>query len=116
MGKLGAAARHDVLTMPIRELDVDKALCRNTLDPEQFFVDGLDNDEDKATTQRAIAICKRPCPILEECFLFAYQNRIEYGVYGATTSRQRLKMWRKHGRVTKENVGRLLAELRRWRS
>lgn len=63
-------------TMPWAE----QAACRG-VDPDQLFVAG-------AAQHRAKRICDR-CPVKLDCLVEALDNRIEYGVWGGLTERQR---------------------------
>lgn len=42
--------------------------------------------------RRAKAVCA-VCPVLQECFDFAMENREEYGVWGGTTRSEREDLW-----------------------
>jgi WhiB family transcriptional regulator, redox-sensing transcriptional regulator len=55
-------------------------LCRNT-DPEQFFVQG--------SAQRQAATICRHCPVMWQCAADALDNKVEFGVWGGMTERQR---------------------------
>lgn len=59
------------------------AVC-STVDPEIFFptAGGMNS------VTQAKRICE-VCPALNECRTFAINNRIDYGVWGATTPRER---------------------------
>ncbi len=67
-----------------------KALCR-TGDPDELFVRG-------AAQRKAAAIC-RHCPVLLECGADALDNRVEWGVWGGMTERQRRDLLRQHSDV-----------------
>jgi WhiB family redox-sensing transcriptional regulator len=69
---------------------VSKALCRSA-DPDELFVSG------KAQT-KATAIC-RHCPVVAECLADALDNRVEFGVWGGMTERQRRALLKKHPEV-----------------
>ena len=70
---------------------VAKALCRSA-DPDELFVRG-------AAQNRAAVIC-RNCSVVAECLAEALDNRIEFGVWGGMTERQRRKLIRLHPEVT----------------
>ncbi len=70
---------------------VSKALCRSA-DPDELFVRG-------AAQKRAALIC-RECTVVAECLADALDNRIEFGVWGGMTERQRRKLIRQHPEVT----------------
>jgi WhiB family redox-sensing transcriptional regulator len=59
---------------------VSKALCRTT-DPDELFVRG-------AAQRKAAVIC-RHCPVMQECGAEALDNKVEFGVWGGMTERQR---------------------------
>jgi WhiB family redox-sensing transcriptional regulator len=69
---------------------VAKALCR-TADPDELFVRG-------AAQRKAAVIC-RHCPVLLECAADALDNRVEFGVWGGMTERQRRALLRQHPEV-----------------
>jgi len=62
------------------------ASCRSA-DPELFF-SSRDADADDAIT-----IC-RGCPVAAECLEWALETRVRYGIWGATTERDRRRMLR----------------------
>ncbi|MFM8599267.1 MAG: WhiB family transcriptional regulator [Mycobacterium sp.] len=66
---------------------VSKALCRTT-DPDQLFVRGA--------AQRKAAIICRHCPVIAECGADALDNRVEFGVWGGMTERQRRALLKQH--------------------
>ena len=70
-----------------RNVWVSKALCRTT-DPEELFVSG-------AAQRKAAVIC-RHCPVMAECAADALDNRIEFGVWGGLTERQRRVLLKRH--------------------
>jgi WhiB family redox-sensing transcriptional regulator len=70
---------------------VSQALCRST-DPDELFVTG-------AAQRRAAVIC-RQCAVVAECLVDALDNRVEFGVWGGMTERQRRKLIRQHPEVT----------------
>jgi WhiB family redox-sensing transcriptional regulator len=63
------------------------ARCRTT-DPDELFVSG-------AAQRKAAVIC-RHCPVMTECAADALDNRIEFGVWGGLTERQRRVLLKKH--------------------
>ena len=69
---------------------VDEALCL-TVDPDELFVQGADQ-------LKATAICRR-CPVVCQCGAEALDNKVEFGVWGGMTERQRRAMLRKHPEV-----------------
>ncbi|WP_159944301.1 MULTISPECIES: WhiB family transcriptional regulator [unclassified Nocardiopsis] len=69
-----------------------RALCRR-LDPDALFVQG-------AAQHRAKLIC-RGCPVRTECLADALDNRVEFGVWGGMTERERRALLRKHPEVTR---------------
>lgn len=70
---------------------VAKALCR-TGDPDELFVRG-------AAQRKAAVIC-RHCPVILECAADALDNRVEFGVWGGMTERQRRALLKQHPEVT----------------
>ncbi|WP_424743594.1 WhiB family transcriptional regulator [Mycobacterium sp.] len=69
---------------------VSKARCRST-DPDELFVRG-------AAQRKAAVIC-RHCPVLAECGADALDNRVEFGVWGGMTERQRRALLKQHPEV-----------------
>lgn len=67
-----------------------RALCRSA-DPELLFVTG-------AEQRQAASIC-RTCPVKRECAADALDNRVEYGVWGGLTERQRRTLLKQHPHV-----------------
>jgi WhiB family transcriptional regulator, redox-sensing transcriptional regulator len=66
---------------------VSSARCRAT-DPEELFVSGA--------AQRQAAVICRHCPVMAECAAEALDNRIEFGVWGGLTERQRRVLLKQH--------------------
>lgn len=58
----------------------ERAVCR-TADPEALFAEG-------AAQVRAKAVCSG-CPVRTECLAHALDQRIEHGVWGGMTDRER---------------------------
>lgn len=69
---------------------VSKALCRTT-DPDELFVRG-------AAQRKAAVIC-RHCPVMQECAADALDNKVEFGVWGGMTERQRRALLKQHPEV-----------------
>ncbi|WP_293050742.1 WhiB family transcriptional regulator [Mycobacterium sp.] len=69
---------------------VSKALCRSA-DPDELFVRG-------AAQRKAAVIC-RHCPVMLECGADALDNRVEFGVWGGLTERQRRALLKQHPEV-----------------
>jgi WhiB family redox-sensing transcriptional regulator len=67
------------------------ANCRNG-DPERLFVTG-------AKQRDARSIC-RGCPVLTQCLSHALDERVEFGVWGGMTERDRRAMLRRRPDVT----------------
>jgi WhiB family redox-sensing transcriptional regulator len=67
------------------------ANCRNG-DPDRLFVTG-------AKQRDARSIC-RGCPVLTQCLSHALDERIEFGVWGGMTERERRAMLRGRPDVT----------------
>jgi WhiB family redox-sensing transcriptional regulator len=66
------------------------AACRNG-DPDALFVQGAEQNVAKR-------IC-RGCPVRYECLADALDNRIEFGVWGGMTERERRALLRRHPTV-----------------
>lgn len=81
-GQTGSLERGDWVT---------QAKCRNG-DPDALFVRG-------AEQRRAAVIC-RQCPVLLQCRADALDNRVEFGVWGGLTERQRRALLRKNPEIT----------------
>ncbi|HET8709534.1 MAG TPA: WhiB family transcriptional regulator [Candidatus Saccharimonadales bacterium] len=62
-------------------LDWQKQARCQAGDPEVFFVKGAAQNDAKP-------ICKK-CPVRVECRQYALENRIEFGVWGGMTERER---------------------------
>jgi WhiB family redox-sensing transcriptional regulator len=67
------------------------AACRNS-DPDALFVQG-------AAQNRAKVIC-RSCPVRVACLADALDNRVEFGVWGGMTERERRALLRRRPNVT----------------
>jgi len=68
-----------------------RAACKDT-DPDELFVQA-------AAQNRAKLIC-RGCPVRTECLADALDNRIEFGVWGGLTERERRLLLRRRPDVT----------------
>ena len=68
-----------------------KSACR-TSDPDDLFVTG-------AAQNRAKAVCMG-CPVRTECLSDALDNRVEFGVWGGMTERERRALLRRRPDVT----------------
>jgi len=66
---------------------VSRALCLTT-DPDELFVRG-------AAQRKAAVIC-RHCPVMQECGADALDNKVEFGVWGGMTERQRRALLKQH--------------------
>jgi WhiB family redox-sensing transcriptional regulator len=67
------------------------AACRNG-DPDALFVQGAEQNIAKR-------VC-RGCSVRYECLADALDNRIEFGVWGGMTERERRALLRRHPQVT----------------
>ncbi|MPY60960.1 WhiB family transcriptional regulator [Streptomyces spongiae] len=67
-----------------------QAACRTT-DPDELFVQG-------AAQNRAKAVC-RGCPVRTECLADALDYRVEFGVWGGMTERERRALLRRRPTV-----------------
>ena len=65
---------------------VAESACRNA-DPDELFVTG-------AAQNRAKAVCMG-CPVRTECLSDALDNRVEFGVWGGMTERERRALLRR---------------------
>lgn len=81
------SSRLDVEQAEARIAWVTKARCRE-VDPDQLFVRG-------AAQRKAATIC-RHCPVLMQCGADALDNRVEFGVWGGMTERQRRALLKQH--------------------
>ena len=68
-----------------------QAMCRS-IDPDELFVRG-------AAQRKAANIC-RHCPVMMECAADALDNKVEFGVWGGMTERQRRALLKQHPDVT----------------
>jgi WhiB family redox-sensing transcriptional regulator len=69
---------------------VSQARCRAS-DPDELFVRGA--------AQRKAAVVCRHCPVIAECGADALDNRVEFGVWGGMTERQRRALLKQHPEV-----------------
>ncbi|MDQ3886864.1 MAG: WhiB family transcriptional regulator [Actinomycetota bacterium] len=63
-----------------------RGACRE--DPDRLFVQGA--------AQRAATRTCRPCPVRTRCLAEALDRRIEFGVWGGLTERERRALLRRH--------------------
>ena len=70
---------------------VTQAKCRKG-DPDALFVRGAE--------QRKAAVICRHCPVQLECGADALDNRVEFGVWGGMTERQRRALLKQYPDVT----------------
>jgi WhiB family transcriptional regulator, redox-sensing transcriptional regulator len=68
-----------------------RSACR-AKDPDELFVTG-------AAQNRAKAVCVG-CPVRTECLSDALDNRVEFGVWGGMTERERRALLRRRPDVT----------------
>jgi WhiB family redox-sensing transcriptional regulator len=68
-----------------------RAACRAS-NPDELFVQG-------AAQNRVKAVCQG-CPVRTECLADALDNRIEFGVWGGMTERERRALLRRRPNVT----------------
>ncbi|MCV7195274.1 WhiB family transcriptional regulator [Mycobacterium angelicum] len=69
---------------------VSEGLCRDK-DPDELFVRG-------AAQRKAAVIC-RHCPVMQQCATDALDNKVEYGVWGGMTERQRRALLKENPEV-----------------
>ena len=79
-----------------------QAACKDT-DPDLLFVQG-------AAQHLAKAVCMT-CPVRAECLADALDNRVEFGVWGGMTERERRALLRRRPDV--DNWARLLQSMKR---
>ncbi len=70
---------------------VARSACRDT-DPDELFVTG-------AAQTRAKVVCMG-CPVRTECLSDALDHRVEFGVWGGMTERERRALLRRRPDVT----------------
>ena len=68
-----------------------RSACRSS-DPDELFVTG-------AAQNRAKLVCLA-CPVRTECLADALDNRVEFGVWGGMTERERRALLRRRPDVT----------------
>ncbi|EST36972.1 transcription factor WhiB [Streptomycetaceae bacterium MP113-05] len=69
----------------------EHGLCRST-DPDRLFAEG-------AAQHRAKTVCTG-CPVRTECLAYALDTRVEFGVWGGMTERERRALLRRRPTVT----------------
>ncbi|AKK07699.1 Transcriptional regulator WhiB4 [Corynebacterium atrinae] len=69
---------------------ITQAKCRSG-DPDALFVRGAE--------QRKAAVICRHCPVVIECRADALDNKVEFGVWGGLTERQRRALLRKNPHI-----------------
>jgi WhiB family redox-sensing transcriptional regulator len=72
--------------------DWTAASACKTADPDELFVSG-------AAQNRAKAVCMG-CPVRTECLADALDNRVEFGVWGGMTERERRALLRRRSDVS----------------
>ncbi len=65
---------------------MDSGLCAQT-DPELFFPDK------GGSTKTSKGLCRK-CPVIDPCLDFAMADENTLGVWGGTSTRDRMRMWR----------------------
>ncbi|MGY5765543.1 WhiB family transcriptional regulator [Brachybacterium sp. DNPG3] len=63
-----------------------------SMDPDGFFVQG--------TEQHQIKTACASCPVRTECLADALDNRIDFGVWGGMTERERRRLLRRHPEIS----------------
>ena len=84
-------------------MDWSKDARCGTADPDELFVQG-------AAQNRAKAMCMG-CPVRTECLADALDNRVEFGVWGGMTERERRALLKRRSDVTSWRI--LLESARR---
>jgi WhiB family redox-sensing transcriptional regulator len=85
-------ARIGTATVPESLQDWSARSACNDADPDELFVTG-------AAQNRAKAVCFG-CPVRTECLSDALDNRVEFGVWGGMTERERRALLRRRPDVT----------------
>lgn len=62
------------------------------MDPDEFFVQGTEQNQIKTACGR--------CPVRTQCLADALDNRIDFGVWGGMTERERRRLLRRHPEVS----------------
>ena len=81
-----------------------EARCRGT-DPDEFFPTG------GSGVEAAKRVCAE-CPVRSECLEYALVNRIDPGVWGGASSRERRRILRKRRKAEEKLAARGGAEVR----
>lgn len=68
--------------------------CRN-YPPDVFF------PSDGVGVDRARKICNADCPVKEQCLEYALGHRIEHGVWGGTSERERRRILKRRAHATR---------------
>jgi len=76
--------------MPWTQDWTTRAACRDGV-PDSLFVQG-------AAQNRAKSVCLG-CPVRTECLADSLDNRVEFGVWGGMTERQRRALLKQHPEV-----------------
>ena len=63
-----------------------------TMDPDGFFVQGAE--------QHSVKAACAACPVRTECLADALDNRVDFGVWGGMTERERRRLLRRRPDVT----------------
>lgn len=77
-----------------------------TTDPSEWSAQALCNSGDpdllfqRGAAQNVAKLVCRGCPVRTQCLADALDNRVEYGVWGGMTERERRAMLRRHPHVT----------------
>ena len=69
-----------------------RGACRGIGDPDELFVQGAEQN-------RAKQVCTT-CPVRTECLADSLDNRVEFGVWGGMTERERRALLRRRPNVT----------------
>lgn len=82
------------VAMPTTTVDhgwITRAACRDG-NPDELFVQGAEQHKAKVTCLA--------CPVRTECLADALDNRVEFGVWGGMTERERRALLRRRPEVT----------------
>lgn len=89
------------MSTTVRGLEVEQSAARidwvvrarcGESDPDELFVRG-------AAQREAATVC-RDCPVLIECGADALDHRVEFGVWGGMTERQRRALLKAHPEIS----------------
>ncbi|MCC9312083.1 WhiB family transcriptional regulator [Kitasatospora sp. RB6PN24] len=74
-----------------------RAGCRSVPDPELFFPIG-NTGPALLQIEQAKAVCRRACPVMEECLTWALTTNQEHGIWGGMSEDERRALKRRAAR------------------